>query len=180
MSNAKTMTTQLNNPPTSGEYEEIFFDIDGPWRGQNWCYVLFTTTSGDQWVGHFRAENRSGFKIADLPSKNIACVVSGGHGYIVDIDKKNKLTDLKQDMILDLAADDKSRSFYISTYWGVTRVDESFNEIDIDLPIGPDGVYFTDKVDRKLFLKLEEIGADLKTNYEYYIDLDKQKIEQKH
>jgi hypothetical protein len=64
MSNAKTMTTQLNNPPTSGEYEEIFFDIDGPWRGQNWCYVLFTTTSGDQWVGHFRAENRSGFKIA--------------------------------------------------------------------------------------------------------------------
>jgi hypothetical protein len=62
----------------------------------------------------------------------------------------------------------------------VTRVDESFNEIDIDLPIGPDGVYFTDKVDRKLFLKLEEIGADLKTNYDYYIDLDKQKIEQKH
>lgn len=174
------MINQLDNAPISGEYEEILFDIVGPWRGQNWCHVLFTSSSGEQWVGHFRSENRMGFKVVDLPSKKIACVVSGGHGYIVDIDKKNKLADLKQDMILDLSADEKSHSFYISTYWGVTRVDENFNEIDIDLPIGPDGVYFSDKVDRKLFLKLEEIGADLKTNYDYYIDLDKQKIEKKH
>ncbi|MBL7935531.1 MAG: hypothetical protein JNM51_06960 [Bacteroidia bacterium] len=174
------MTTQLDKPPISGQFEEIFFDIDGPWRGQQWSYVLFTTSNGDNWVGHFRTENRMGFKVADLPSKNIACIVSGGHGYIVDIDKKIKLADIKEEMILDLTADDKTRSFYVSTYWGVTRVDETFNEIDLAMPIGPDGVYFTDKSDRKQFLKLEEIGPDFKTNLDYYIDLDKQTIEKKH
>ncbi|TAF73291.1 MAG: hypothetical protein EAZ53_13085 [Bacteroidetes bacterium] len=168
----------LDNLPCSGEYEEIFFEFNG--LGQNWCYVLFTTSIGEKWVGHFRAENHINFKVADLTLKNIACIVSGGHGYIVDIDKKSKLADLKQDMILDLSADEKTNSFYISTYWSLTRVDENFNEIDIDLPIGIDGVYFTNKVDRKLFLKLEEIGADFTTSYDYYIDLDKQKIEQKH
>lgn len=180
MPNALTMTTQLDNPPISGQFEEIFFDIDGPWRGQQWSYVLFTTNTGDNWVGHFRTENRMGFKVADLPSKGIACVVSGGHGYIVDINKKIKIADLKQHMILDLASDDKTSSFYVSTYWGISRVDETFNEIELDLPVGPDGVWFIDNLDRKQFLKLEEIGADLKTNYDYFIDLDTQTIEKKH
>jgi hypothetical protein len=174
-----SMTTPLDNPPISGDYEEVIFDIDWPWRGQNWCYVLFTTSLGNKWVGHFRTEIGTDFKVAEMPSKNIACVISCGHGYIVDIDKKTKLADLKQDRIQDLSSDDKTHSFYISTYWGVIRVDENFNEIDIDIPIGPDGVFFTEKVDRKLFLKLEVIGADFKTNYNYYIDLDKQIIEQK-
>ncbi len=180
MPNAKTMSIKLDIPPISGEYEEIFFEIDEPWHGSNWCYVLFTTRTGEKWVGHFRTGSGNGFKVADLTSINIACVVSNGHGYIVDIDKKSKIADLKQDMILDLSADDKTQSFYISTYWGVTRVDENYNEIDIELPIGPDGVYFTDKVDRKLFLKLEEVGADFTTSFDFYIDLDKQKIEKKH
>jgi len=180
MPNARTMTAVLNHPPISGEYEEIFFDIDGPWRGQNWCYVLFTTSSGDKWVGHFRTENRMEFKIADLPSINIACVVSGGHGYIVDIDKKNKLADLNQNMILDLSADDLTNSFYISSFGVIQRIDENLNEVEIDLPIEPNGVYFTDKVDRKLFLRLKEISPDFTTNYDYYIELDKHEIEKKH
>jgi hypothetical protein len=171
------MTTQLDNLPISGQFEEIFFEIEGPWRGQQWSYVLFTTSTGDNWVGHFRTENRMGFKVADLPSKGIACVVSGGHGCVIDIDKKIKITDFKQDMILDLASDDKTSSFYISTYWGISRVDKTLKEIELDLPFGPDGIWFTDTVDRKLFLKLEEIGADIKTNYDYFIDLDTHTIE---
>ena len=171
------MTTQLERPPTSGEYEEIFFDINSSWRGQNWNYVLFTTSSGYKWVGHFRNQETTNFKLAELPSKSIACIISGGHGYIVDIEKKEKLIDLEQDMILDLVSDDKANCFYISTYWSIYRVDENFNEIDVDLPIGPDGIFFTKRTDRKQFLKLEEIGADLKTNYDYYIDLDKRVIE---
>lgn len=182
MPNARTMTTQLDNPPISGQFEEIFFDIDGPWRGQNWCYVLFTTSNGDKWVGHFRTENQKGFKskVADLSSKNIACVITGGHGYIIDIDKKIKLADLSQNPIIDLISDNQTKSFYISTFWGISRVDEMFNEIDLDMPIETDGVYFTDKFDRKQFLKLAEISPDFNILLDYYIDLDKQTIEKKH
>ena len=174
------MTTILNFPPTSGQYEEIYFDIDGPWRGQNWNYVLFRTNSGEEWVGHFRTQDRMEIKVADLPSSGIACIVSGGHGYIIDIDKKIKVTDLKQSMILDLTADDNTKSFYLSTYWSLTRVDENFKEVGIDLPVGPDGIFFADKIDRKQFLILEEIGADLRTNTDFYIDLDTLTIKSKH
>ncbi len=174
------MTTQLDNLPVSGQFEEIFFEIEGSWHGQQWSYVLFTTSTGDNWLGHFRTENRMDIKLADLPSKNVACIVSCGHGYIVDIDKKIKIADLKQEMILDLASDDKTSSFYISTYWGISRVDENLNEIDLDLPTGPDGIWFIGKHDRKLFLKLEEIGVDLQTNYDYFIDLETLTIEKKH
>jgi hypothetical protein len=173
MNTGINMATILDNPPISGQYEEVIFDINDPWRGQTWNYVLFTTSSGDEWVGHFRSHDGVGFKMTDLPSKGIVCIVSGGHGYIVDIDTKMRVADLKTEMILDLASDDATCSFYISTYWGLSRIDENLNEIDIYLPVATDGIYFTHKIDRKLFLRLEEVGVELDTKYDYYIDLGK-------
>lgn len=166
----RPMTTKLDRPPTSGQYEEIMFDLADTWRGQNWHYVLFTTTNGQEWCGHFREKEGSNFMTAELPDKNIACVVSGGHGYIIDIDKKEKIKDLASDMIISLASDNKS-SFIIATYWNLQRVDSSFTETDIKLPIQTDGIYFLDTKDKKLFLDIEEIGADMKRNKDYYLDL---------
>ena len=37
------MTEKLDGAPISGEYEEILFDLPGPWREQIWHYVKFTT-----------------------------------------------------------------------------------------------------------------------------------------
>jgi hypothetical protein len=174
------MTVQLDKPPISGQYEEIYFDIEGPWHGQTWNYVLFTTKAGEQWVGHFRVAERPGFKAAELPSKNIACVVSGKHGFIIDTEKKIKIKDVEQDHIIDIIADDKTNSFYIATWWSVSRIDEKLNEYEVDLPIASDGIYFKENSDRKQFLEIHEIGADMNTNYDYYINLDSYTIEKKH
>ena len=80
------MTEKLNGPPISGEYEEILFDLPGPWREQIFHYVKFTTKDGLEWVGGFREKDNHNFKVGELENKGIACVVSGGHGYLVDIE----------------------------------------------------------------------------------------------
>jgi hypothetical protein len=41
-------------------------------------------------------------------------------------------------MIIDLAVDENTLSFYIATYWSILRVDENFNKINIELPINID------------------------------------------
>lgn len=174
------MIEKLDRIPISGDYEEHFFELKEPWRGNTWNYVLFSTSNGDNWVGHFRTQEGSNFIVAELTSKNITCIISGGHGFIIDKDRKSKVKDIVQDMIIDLKADEDTKSFFVSTYWNITRVDNNLQEAEIELPIGPDGIFFEEIIDRKLFLKLDEIGADLKTNYDYYVDLDDMTIKKMH
>lgn len=171
MPNAK-MTTQLENPPTSGQYEEVFFDLQEPWRGQNWNYVLFTTTDGQEWCGHFREKESKNFLAADLLDNNISLIVSGGHGYIVDIDKRVKIKDIISSAIISIKADDLSSSFFVTTYWDITKIDNELNEILLPLPFDADGIYLKEIKDRKLEIEFEEIGADMTKNNEYFIDLN--------
>ena len=173
------MTEKLNGPPISGEYEEILFDIPGPWREQIWHYVKFTTKDGLEWVGGFREKDNHNFKVGELENKGIACVVSGGHGYLVDIEKKQKIKDLETDTIIDLTTDPKTESFYISRWWDLKLIDKDFNEIDIQVPIDCDGIFFKEKNGRELNLEIEEIGADLIKNQDYYVDLDERKIKKR-
>ena len=161
----------LDKPPISGQYEEIFFELDDEWRGQNWHYVLFSTSDGQEWCGHFREKESNNFLMAELQDKKHACVVSGGHGYIIDIDKKAKIKDLNTDKIISLASDNLS-SFIIATYWNIHRIDKDFNELEINLPMQADGIHFLDIKDKRLLLEIEEIGADMKRNNGFYIDLN--------
>jgi len=171
MPNAK-MTTQLASPPTSGQFEEVFFDLQEPWRGQNWHYVLFTTTDGQEWCGHFREKESNNFLVAELSDKNISLIVSGGHGYIIDIDKKEKIKDIDSSTIISIKADNLSNSFFVATYWDITKIDSELNEIELPLPFEADGIYLNEIKDKKLEIEIEEIGADLKRNNEYFIDLN--------
>lgn len=173
------MTEKLNGPPISGEYEEILFDIPGPWREQIWHYVKFTTKDGIEWVGGFREKDIHNFIVMELENKGIVCVVSGGHGYLVDIEKKQKIKDLETDFIVDLTTDPKTESFYISRCWDLKLVDKEFNETDVQVPIDCDGIFFKEKKGRELNLEIEEIGADLIKNYHYYVDLDERKIKKR-
>ena len=173
------MTEKLNGPPISGEYEEILFDLPGPWREPIWHYVKFTTKDGLEWVGGFREKDCHNFLVAELENKGIVCVVSGGHGYLVDIEKKQKIKDLETESIIDMATDTKTESFYISRWWDLKLVDKEFNEIDIHVPIDCDGIFFKTKNGRELNLEIEEIGADLIKNHDYYVDLDERKIKKR-
>lgn len=167
---------KLNKPPISGDYEEILFDLPSPWREPLWNYVLFATSSGQKWCGGFRAKDKTNFLVTKFDRKEIACVVSGGHGYIIDIDKKTKISDLKSDMIQDIIIDNNSDSIIISTYWDIKRIDSDFNENILVMPKQVDGIIFKEIIDNKLSFEFTEIGASMIKNSEYYVDLNDWKI----
>jgi hypothetical protein len=173
------MTEKLNGPPISGEYEEILFDLPEPWREQVWHYVKFTTEDGLEWVGGFREKDNHNFLVAELENNGIVCVISGGHAYIVDVERKKKIKDLETDTIIDLTTDPKTDSFYISRWSDLKIVDKELNEIDIQVPIDCDGIYFKEIDGRELNLEVEEIGADLIKNRDHYVDLDERKIKKR-
>lgn len=171
------MNEKLKAPAISGEYEEILFDLPGPWREQIWNYVKFTTKDGLEWVGEFRGKDNHSFLVAELENKEIACVVSGGHGYIVNIEQKKKIKDLTTERIIDLTADEKTESFYISRYWDLKLVDKDFNEIDIPVPIDCDGIFFKEIANRQVILEIEErVYDEFIQNRDWYIDLDERII----
>lgn len=162
---------KLEAIPTAGEYEEVVFEFEGPWRGNGWHYVLFTTSEYEEWLGMFRDQDVANFKVAELDN-GTACVISGGHGYIIDIDKRKKLKDLKTERIIDISSDNQTSSFLIATWYNINVVGQTFDEVEIELPIQADGIYFKAKNERKLNLEIEEIGADMIKNTDFYIDLD--------
>lgn len=78
-----------------------------------------------------------------------------------------------------MTADQETDSFYISRWWDLKLIDKEFNEIDIQVPIECDGIFFKEMDERKLNLEIEEIGADLIKNQDYYVDLDERKIKKR-
>lgn len=173
------MFEKLNAPPISGEYQEILFDIPGPWRQQVWHYVKFTSKDGLEWVGNFRGKDSHNLLVEELENSGIACVVSGGHGYIIDIERKEKIKDLETETIIDLTTDQETNSFYISRWWDLKVVDKEFKEIDIRIPIDCDGIFFKELNERELNLEIEEIGTELDRIKDFYIDLDERKIKKR-
>jgi hypothetical protein len=171
-----TKAEKLNTIPISGEYEEIIFDLPEPWRGQSWNFVIFSLLDGTKWCGQFREKGRGSFCVAVLPEKGIACIVSGGHGYIIDIIKKERIKDLETEPIIDIYADNETNTFYAASWWSLSLIDENLNEINVPLPIQCDGIYFKEVSGRFLQIEIEEIGADMIKNNDYYIDLNKKEI----
>jgi hypothetical protein len=170
-----TTAEKINGIPISGEYEEIIFDLPEPWREQNWHYVKFTKTNGEEWCGVFREKDRTNFLVSDLPENGIALIVSGGHGYLIDINSKTKIKDIKTEPILEVYADKTSETFFISRSWDCWYLDKDLQEFEIKMPIDCDGIFFKERIEQKLMIEFEEIGADLTKNNDYYIDLNEKK-----
>lgn len=167
-----TNAEKINGIPISGEYEEVYFDIPGPWKGQNWNYVKFTKSNGEIWCGVFREKDRLNFLISHLPKSGIALVVSGGHGYLIDIDKKLKIKDLKTEPIIDVYVEKSSETIFILSWWGCWYLKKFSQEYEIEIPISCDGISFKERIDEKLLIEIIEIGANMIINNDYYIDLN--------
>ena len=97
--------------------------MPGPWRGTRFGVHGFTKRQVE-WVGGFRKKTITTI-VAELEERGIACVVSGGHGYLVDIEKKTENQRPRNDTIIDLITDPKSESFYISPLVGLKIVDKN-------------------------------------------------------
>ncbi|HNZ62578.1 MAG TPA: hypothetical protein PKN84_06470 [Paludibacteraceae bacterium] len=123
-----------------------------------------------------REKDSTNFLISELPEIGFALIVSGGHGYLVDINEKTKIKDLKTGPILDVYADKTSNTFFISRWWDCWYLDKDLQEFEIQMPIDCDGIFFKERIEHKLMIEIEEIGADINKNYDYYIDLNGRKI----
>jgi hypothetical protein len=78
-----------------------------------------------------------------------------------------------------LITDQKTDSFYISRWWDLILVDEEFNEIEIQVPIECDGIFFKEKSGRELNLEIEEIGMHGIKIQDYYVDLNERQIKKR-
>ncbi len=170
------MITKLTCPPISWEYEEIIFDLPWPWKMTSWNYLLFTQESWNQWCGHFREEDMHNFKVAEIKSKGIACVVSWWHWYLIDIEKKEKIKDLENNMLVDAYGDQKTNIFYIASDRSIYCIDSNLLEQEIDLPFAADGIKFIKENNRKLTIDTFIIWE---SNSNYYIDLEKRCVNKK-
>ncbi|QFR38745.1 hypothetical protein A9Q91_00735 [Candidatus Gracilibacteria bacterium 28_42_T64] len=170
------MIEKLSGPASSGQYEEIIFDLPGPWKTGKWNYVIFTKKDDTQWCGCFREQDNPSFEIAELPEKNIACIISGGHGYIVDVENKKKIKSLSIERITDVLADEKEGIFYIARWYDLHYVDNNLAEVPIALSFAADGILFKSANNRSVNLEVTEIGAELSINNNYYLDLDKKGV----
>jgi len=167
-----TIIEKLIGIPISGKYQEIIFDLPAPWTKESWNYVKFTQSDGTEWCGAFREKQDSNFLVAYLSDKGVACIVSGGHGQIIDVDKKEKIFDIWSEPIIDLFADEETNTFYISSWSTIILIDNEFNEFFISVPIECDGIYFRKKEERKLRLEIEEISMERRIHLNYFIDLN--------
>lgn len=131
----------LRSTPPSGECEEVIFELETPGRGSGWNYVLFATTDYDEWVGVFRDGGLSNIKAATL-SNGTACIVSGGHGYIIDIESKRKIKDLGTERIIEVVSDNQTNSFLISTWHKLVQASKELKEVELKIPIRVDSVHF--------------------------------------
>lgn len=163
----------LNQPPLSGTFEEHHFN--GAGCGQ-WHFVMFTTSEGKQWVGHFRAHENWNLQIAALNAKRLAFIISSGNGYILDIDKKIIVKELKE-VCFDVVADEITNSFFVASFDHIIRVDEQLNLNEMNIPTtnGIDDIVFQNLLARKLFFRFHEIAINKECN-DYYIDLEKMMI----
>jgi hypothetical protein len=167
----KNLIKILDKPPLSGDYEEILFDLPGPWREPIWNYAIFRTSNGFEWCGVFRAKSSNNFLIAEFAKTNISCIVSGGHGYIIDINQKIKVADVITEPIRSIMADQDSKSFIIARDWDIKRIDANLKESDISFPRQIDNINLIQIKDLKLSFEFHEIGVDNTCISDYYIDL---------
>lgn len=170
------MIQALEKIPTSGQYEEVIFDVPWSWNGESWNFVLFTTSDSQEWCGHFRWFWSNHLLVAELSNKNIACVISGSHWYLINIDKKEKIKDISSYPISWIISDEISSSFIVSTFYDITQINEEWEEIDLILPDQADWIVLKEYKNRKINLEIEFICASERFNNDYYIDLDEMTI----
>ncbi|WP_321371816.1 hypothetical protein [uncultured Draconibacterium sp.] len=174
-----TKLEKVNTIPVSGESEEVIFDLPDSCQGQEWNFVKFTLPDDINWYGHFREKYFKGsFCQAVLPEKGIACIVSGGHGIIIDILKREKLIDIDIPRIVDIYADNETNTFYVSNWQSLHFIDEKLSVIKMPIPVTFtfDGILFKKVNRRKLYFEFEYPNTAYVKNHDYYIDLDTKEI----
>lgn len=156
----------LTITPTSGYAPEIHFGEH--FRHSLW--IEFVNNDSEKWLGCFSSDYRSDLNkvLVDKENKS-AFVVSGGIGYLVDIDNriiKHKTED--HPLIESLIQTNDPDYFIAGTFYSIYVFDKDKLIQEITPKMTIHGIYFKSQIGRKAIGDL----ASAETHYEYNLDFE--------
>lgn len=160
----------LTITPTSGNAPEIHFGE----HFNNPLWIEFVNNNSEKWFGCFSNDHPSVLNkvLVDKENKS-AFVVSGGIGYLVDIDNKiikHKTADYP--LIYSLIQTNDPDYFIAGTFFSiyVFDADKLIQEITPNIPV--DGIYFKNQISRKAIGDLASNKNQYKSNLDFEFDLE--------
>jgi hypothetical protein len=156
----------LNAIPTSGQFTERHFGEH--FNSQLW--VKFTDNNFQEWVGCFSKSYDNALCLALTDENNLTSfVIAGGQGYLIDIDKKEIITELDEQPLIESVIRTTSPNYFIAgTFYSIYILNETglIKEIRPDKII--DGIYFKSQLDNKAIGDL----ATAENQYDYNVDFE--------
>ncbi len=149
------MFAEFINQPTSGQFDEKSFDLDNSvWRSPHWCWVKFTTGSGQEWVGAFRGKSLKtsiANKISQVAVLTDYCIC------ILDIDKREVIFSETQTQFRDIVSVPTEDRFLIADYYQVGTLDKDFKFRVIQTDYDMDYITFKSYNGCKLIVELNKM-----------------------
>lgn len=160
----------INTTPLSGEFPEICFGEH--FRHCQW--VEFEDNECQKWIGCFPCENPNGFNEVLVDKNNhTAFVVSGGVGYLIDINKRTLKHQTEELSLIESVILTENPDYFIAgTFFSVYVLDaeKMVKEVTPDIVI--DGIYFKSQHGRKAIgdLSTAENHFEFKMDFEFDLE----------
>lgn len=159
----------LSDIPTSGAYIEKHFGEH--FNGRLW--VKFTDNDFEEWMGCFARSSYNGLNLVVTDELNrLGFVVAGGHGYLVDIDKRAIIVELEEQPAIESAVRTEQPDYFIAgTYYSIYVLNETGMVKEIRPEQIVDGIYFKSQCGNKAIGELATAENQYDRNVDFEFDL---------
>ena len=160
----------LETTPLSGEYPEFHF-------GEHFAHKLwvqFEDKNFQKWNGCFPSESQQALnKILVNKSNDTAFVISGGAGFLIDINKKSLLFQTKEHTLIESAILTENPNYFIAgTFYSIYVFDNETLVKEIRPEIIVDGIYLKCQKDKMAIGELATAENQYKENLNFTLDLE--------
>lgn len=155
--------------PESGKYQEISY-------GEKFtatCHILFNTNNDLEWLGHFAKNSDIGFSgVVTNADNNLALVVAGGQGYLINIESKELLPQLHNYSNLDSLLKTNNPDFFLVGAGNEILVFDFAGNLNVIVPdFLTDGIYFKEQQGNYASGMLDAPMNQYKAPYTFKMDL---------
>ena len=160
----------LSNTPTSGEFSEYYFGEH--FRQTIW--VEFVDNEYKKWAGCFDCDDINGLNEVLVDKENkVAFVVSGGVGYLIDIEKRELKYKNEEYSLIESAILTTSPDYFIAGTYDCIYVFDNEKLVEkVSASELVDGIYFKCQVGRKVVGNLASIENQFEFNFDFEFNLD--------
>lgn len=144
----------LESIPNSGEFKEIYF-------GKNFndsLWIDFNLSEDNHWVGCFAKQHENGMdKVLFNKNEKTCCVITGGKGYLLNIENKTIIFETEKGFIESLAQSINPDYYFLGNYYSVYVLNKNglIKEIFPDIMV--DGIYLKHQKKNKIIGKVDSL-----------------------